>query len=182
MALRLIRSWEAWAAVFALAIFTPNVWTKTLEPRLQPVITRLTVTAIRAEAVAGQDRDDTVIAGHATRLRDCDFQELRWWLGHRGGQRTPVAVTFLDRPAVRETGETSWTGIVALDIDPEQVVRNSHATAVYRCYGGLWASIETDMPFYDGLGQDAGLLENAEQQLLLDRVDELQGEVERLLP
>lgn len=180
MALRLIRSLEFWAALFALAIFTPNFWAVTFEPRLQPVITRLTITDVRAVAVAGQDREDTVIAGHATRLRDCDFQELRWWLGHRNGQRTRVGVTFLDKPEVREAGETSWTGIVVLDIDPEQVVRNSHATAVYRCYSGPWASIETDMPFYDGLGQDVGLLENAEQQQLLDRVEELQGEVDAL--
>lgn len=151
-------SWEWLVGLFALAVFAPNIWAVTLEPRLTPVITPLTITNISARDVAGQAQPDTVIAGHATRLRGCDFHELRWYLGQRGSQRTPIAVTFLDPPTVRTTGETSWEGIVVLDIAPEQVLRNSHADAVHRCYSGPWSSINTVTPFYDGRSQDIGLL------------------------
>lgn len=156
MASRISLEWLA--GVFALAIFLPNIFAATIEARVWTVITPLTITSISARPVDLSEHDDTVIAGHAIRLRDCTFLELRWYLGQRGSPRVPVGVTFLDPPQVRTSGETAWKGIVVLDLTPEQVLRNSHADAVYSCYSGPWASIRSVMPFYDGRSQDVGLI------------------------
>ena len=75
MVARLIRSLELWVLVFALSILVPLAWARWLEPRLFPVITRLDITAIRAEA------GGSVVAGRAERLRACDWVETGGTLG-----------------------------------------------------------------------------------------------------
>lgn len=152
MGARLIRSLELWVLIFALSVLIPLGFARWVEPRLFPIITRLEVTAIRPEA------GGSVLAGRAVRLRACDWVETRWYLGRRGARRVPIEVRYRDAPQIRPTGGTAWEGIVLVDLAPQQVLANSHADAVYRCYGGPLSGVETVMPFYDGLGQDGHLL------------------------
>ncbi len=174
--LRVSQRTELWVLAFAVLVLVPEFWTRWFEARFFPVITRLEVTQIRAEP------EGSVIAGRARRLRNCSWVETRWWLGRRGEQRVPVEVRFRDAPQIRPAGETSWTGIVVVDMLPDQVLRNSHSDVVYRCYVGLWSRFETHVPFYDGLGQDVGFLEADRQRQLLDAVDGLRERVKEIEP
>jgi len=171
----MMRTFEFWIAIFAIAILGPVIYAKTLEPVWHPVITRIEITAAHADPLG------TVLEGVANRRRECSWVTTRWWLGRRGEQRVPVMVEYRDKPQVRPAGETSWTGIVIVDLTPEQTLRNSHADAVYRCWSWWpWSRVELAIPFYDGLGQDIGLLNLASQREILEQVEELQSEVERL--
>lgn len=175
MARRVVRTFEFWVGLFAAAIIVPMIYAKTIEPIWYPVISRLEITAAYADPLG------TVLQGSATRHRKCSWVRTRWWLGRRGEQRVPVEVEYRDKPQVRETGETTWSGIVIVDLTPEQTLRNSHADAVYRCWAHWpWSRIELAIPFYDGLGQDIALLNLTTQREILEQVEELQNEVERL--
>lgn len=170
----LLKRLEFWVFAFAMAILVPEVWAHWFEARFKPVITRLEITSIQA------DPEGSVLAGHARRLRNCNWVETRWWLGRRGAQRVPVEVRFRDPPQIRATGDTSWTGIVIVALTAEQVLRHSHADVIYRCYGGIWSAVETIVPFYDGLGQDQGLVEADRQRELLDAVEGLSNQVNQI--
>ncbi|NKB28265.1 MAG: hypothetical protein GKR99_12200 [Rhodobacteraceae bacterium] len=174
--LKVSRRTELWVLAFAILVLVPEFWTRWYEARFFPVITRLEVTGILAEP------EGSVIIGRARRLRNCNWVETRWWLGRRGEQRVPVVVEFRDPPQIRSEGETGWVGMVVQGMLPDQVLRNSHSDVVYRCYGGPWSGLETIVPFYDGVGQDIGLLEADRQQQLLDAVEGLRNRVDEVAP
>ena len=73
----LLKRLEFWVFAFAMAILVPEVWAHWFEARFKPVITRLEITSIQA------DPEGSVLAGHARRLRNCNWVETRWWLGRR---------------------------------------------------------------------------------------------------
>ena len=139
---------EKFSVFLVLFAFVPFIVTS-VEPKVSPVITPLTITSL--EKIGS---NSTRIKGHAERLRSCSFIELRWSLGRRGQQSTKVQVAFEDKPTIRD-GKTSWEGII-VGLLPDQIINNSHATVVYNCWGDLFP--RTHQPFYDGDGKDLGLL------------------------
>lgn len=136
---------ECLSVLLVLAAFVPFLVTS-VEPKVKPVITPLQITSV--EKIGP---NTTRIKGNATRLRNCDFIQLNWYLGRRGGQVAKVRVAFEDKPQIRDEGHTEWEGII-VGLLPDQIINNSHANVVYRCWGPLGP--KTNQPFYDGDGKD----------------------------
>ena len=82
--------------------------------------------------------------GRATKLRNCNFVRLEWYLGPRHGRHVEVEVEFTDPPEIRMAGELHWDGIV-ISLVPEATLRNSHADVLHRCPGRPWL---TRTPFF----------------------------------
>lgn len=68
----------------------------------------------------------------STKLRDCTFVSIDWWLGKRGLQSTQVTAFFLDAPLYRPKGGVHWNQLV-IDLDPRQVIDGSYAYVYHRC-------------------------------------------------
>lgn len=119
----------ALCSVVAVALYVASAYGGAIDGRIAPVVSPLMIDSIASH------RDGVIVAGHATKRRDCDFAGLEWWLGDRGGPRVPVVARFMDPPAIRSLGHLEWRALL-VGIRPDEL-NNSHADALHVCFGGM---------------------------------------------
>ncbi|WP_299830647.1 hypothetical protein [uncultured Roseobacter sp.] len=107
-----------------------------VEGRLSPVVAPA---ALVKYSKAPPPSYRNVWQAQANKLRGCEYVlgSLRWYLGPVGGRRVQVVAAFLDPPQVRTEGLLEWQGL-QIDLDPELVKTNSHATVRHRCPWRFW--------------------------------------------
>jgi len=131
------------AAIFGIVTAFIIEFGGVIEGRFFPVMGPLRV----FDPVQNQHSENlTVFHGEARKLRGCEYKDIEWFLGPRGGRRVQVIAHFLDAPEIRQEGQLlEWSGL-AVGLPARDVLQNSHADVIHQCPGRPWL---TRTPFYD---------------------------------
>ena len=137
-----IRKFDGAALIVAIGILIMVVFAGPIgriTGAIWPVMGPLTISNVR-EAPPFVTRFD----GEAIKLRDCIWEESRWYIGERDGPSVRTIWTFSGPPVVREKGGHGWTDMTVL-MAARDLMNNSYADAVHDC-GWPWLTITK---FYD---------------------------------
>lgn len=103
-----------------------------IDGTLNPVVTPLVI-----EATEPYDEQWTEFTGHATKLRQCSFRRVDWYLGSREEPNVPVPVV-MSEPAIRMVGRVpveDWRAKIA---PVERFKSNTFADVLHQCQlGGI---------------------------------------------
>ena len=122
-----------------LAWFTLSSQPAKISGSLFPVVTMLQIESIEEYEYNGMP--STKLAGMITKLRDCDFKAMNWYIG--GANNGTVASTFLDAPQGRGKGVQYFTGIL-VGIHPS-LIEYTFSEVQHSCLG-----MATTSRFYKG--------------------------------
>lgn len=127
-----------------LGYFAAKEYMPRLEGRAFPVVSQA---ALGDHILTPPPAYRSLWEAQATKLRDCEYigGSLRWYLGPRDGRRVQVVSHFTDPPQVRGVGVLEWDGL-RIDLQPDLVLSNSHATVRHQCRWRWW---QTETVFYD---------------------------------
>ena len=100
-----------------------------LDSAARPVSTVIQVDSV---AVYPAEVPSSKVSGEVTRLRNCVFHRVEWYLGDEAGRHVLVPSRFLDPPQTREEGRFYLQGVI-VELPPEEIIRNSFAYAVHEC-------------------------------------------------
>lgn len=118
------------AALMAFAGVLTSAQGGRVEGYLWPVTTTGVVTQ---HAAVGETR--TRFWGHASRLRNCTFDHIVWYLGDPA-HRSRADLTFEEGTKVRGDGVFVF-GPWVVQLTPDQLLRRSYAVVYHRCHP-LW--------------------------------------------
>lgn len=125
-----------------LAVFLINFGGE-IEGRLYPVMGSLKIHG----PIQNQHSENLIIVkGAARKFRGCEFRDIEWFLGPRGGRRVQVIAHFLDAPEIRLEGQLLRWGGLAIGLSERDIFQNSHADVIHQCPGRPWL---TRTRFYD---------------------------------
>lgn len=141
----MMRSWEKYAlfgviASWSIIVPAQRYW-PAIEGHFWPVVS---VASVYDPSPSPPPGYRYTWSGDASKLRDCAFIRLEWFMGSRGGPYVGVPAEFLDAPQLRSKGEMHWDEI-AVSLSPDNVGTNSYAYVYHDC-GWPW---EVRSLFYD---------------------------------
>lgn len=123
-----VKDYMKWGTVILLGwgyISAPAI-----EGKLWPVVEPATITKVE------EQRDGhTVFYGKSTKLIDCEFKSLDWFLKTEHGQ-VSAPVVFADRAVIRKPGDFTFGPWIS-QLSAEELLYNSYAIAYHRCHP-LW--------------------------------------------
>lgn len=121
--------------VFLFGIVYLSLFLYTEQPakiagKLWPVTTELEI--ITAVPFTYNGIESTRISGTMIKLRDCDFNVMRWYI-KTGENSGTVESTFIGRAQSRDEGVQKFTGIIVET--PPGDIKNTFSTVEHYCYG-----------------------------------------------
>ena len=132
-------------ALFALVIIgVPSVeLIKTIEKSAFPVVRDVSVN------VDGRENGSIKISGLFRKVRDCNFEDLKWYRGERKGRAVGVRLEFLEKNKIRAPGVESF-GPWIVHINREFGLEDTYADAIHQCrlfgFNMWWKTVS---PFYN---------------------------------
>lgn len=120
-----MKDYMRWSTVILLG--WAYVSAPAIEGKLWPVVAPATITKTE------EQRDGhTVFYGKSTKLINCQFENVDWFLKTSDGQvRAPVI--FMDKAVIRKPGDFTFGPWVS-QLSTEDLLRNSYAIAYHRCH------------------------------------------------
>ena len=125
------------AALVALTLVLGDAWGGRIEGHFWPVVRP---GVISAHSPVGETR--TRFWGHASRLRNCSFDHIVWFLGDPVDQAR-ADLAFEEGTKVRGDGAFTF-GPWVVQLTPDQLFHRSYAIVYHRCHP-LWL---TETRFY----------------------------------
>lgn len=125
--------------VVAIAIGVPKAGI--MEGWLFPVNVDVQLTRVEPSMTitgAGTPQEFTIVAGHYTKLRDCDFVRSQWFKG------PGLAVEINRLVEVQETPPNNAIpfGPLLVEMSPETLLTSGYIQSIHRCHP-LWNTITT---------------------------------------
>ena len=128
------------ASAVGLLTFAPD-WLGGIDGRYRPVVTPAILTSPKPMPPPAFRY---TWGATSTKLRDCNYIRVEWFLGTPNGRSELVSSEFLGPPEIRGVGQLQWDKL-AISLYPDDVLRGSFAYVFHKCPFTPW---ETRTLFY----------------------------------
>lgn len=146
--MKMYARWHWWdklggiAVLLGLLLLLAMQSAKYVESRFFPVMRGTEITGL--EAVGTIDRPLTRVSLSSTKIRDCDWIGIEWYLGEVDGRAARVPARFEDKPQIRDKGFHKWDSLM-IGLPEGFIIDGSYGMVTHRCHGG-WTTTTVFYP------------------------------------